>query len=187
MRPMKCSIPAGEGIKHFPGLTNGLLQRSPLSGSLFVMFMDWLLEQLADALSYDVGVVVRALRHFTQVAPVCRDRIGAHVAGKGVVVADGGSERVMRRVRRQFADIVPAWAGFRVERSDRSPSFEFGPAGGGETSRRAEAEWVRRTRALPASGVPPRGAAASYSCRVLSVAHVPSGALRAAAGAHVGN
>lgn len=123
----------------------------------------------------DIGVVIKALRHVARLEPVFWDFEGAaglalH-AGKGVVVpvAEGGSDTVIRRMRRQLPSLVPAWADFRVEMSGRYLGYALGPACGGEMWRRAEAEWVKRTRALASGSAPPRVCAAQYNSRALPV------------------
>lgn len=70
---------------------------------------------------------------------------------------------------RQHSQIVPARAGFRVQRSGGHLGFELGPVGGEATWGKAEAEWVRRARTIAASGAPPRVRAVQYNCRALPV------------------
>lgn len=108
--------------------------------------MDWILEQLCDAMSAigalvracvdDVGAVVSSIDHLSLAGPVFREaESAAGLAlhpGKGVVVpvVGAGFDRVVRRVRRRLQRIVPAWAGFAVAASGCYLGYELGPCGG---------------------------------------------------------
>lgn len=108
--PLRASafVVAGDGFEH---LANGLLQGSPLSGNLFVMVMNWLLEQLDRELAAvggllracadDLRLVGKAFPHLMCIEPVfCGFQAAAGLAlhpGKGVVVlmAEAGCDRVL--------------------------------------------------------------------------------------------
>lgn len=177
----------GDELRLFASVRAGVLQGSPLSGSLCVLALGF---QLGDIVSAVVVVVpgecgqataddlagvlasVDSLARIAQAFERFERWAGLKLRTDKCVVAPlsvNTSARALCRVRRRIVQAVPAWRDLRVESSAVYLGIELGPRAGERVWRTAVSKWTERAHMLAKLDLSGEVWAALYDQRSVSM------------------